>query len=142
MPSSQPGSKVLQASPLFTGDRLLCDEPSTWFPPQTQDSCSRRWCPQHTSYHVAVAGLHLGLRGREGQSLSVHEVKKRVTGCDQDVDSHAKLKIEDGVEALGLCNNTVVPQHLWGFESRNFFLNQGFEPLHGYQTPRVFQAPV
>lgn len=72
---------------------------------------------------MAVAGLHLGLRGREGQSLSVHEVKKRVTGCDQDVDSHAKLKIEDE-EVLGLCNNTVVPQHLWGFESRNF-LNPG-----------------
>ena len=44
---------------------------------------------------MAVAGLHLGLRGREGQSLSVHDVKKRVTGCDQDVDSHTKLKIVD-----------------------------------------------
>ena len=61
--------------------------------------------------------LHIGLRGREGQSLSAHEVKRRVTGCDQDVDAHVKLKIVDE-EVLGLCqatrknNNTVVPQYL------------------------------
>ena len=78
---------------------------------------------------MAVAGLHTGLHGREGQSLSIHEVKKRVTGCDQDVDAYVKLKIVDE-EVLGLCkatgknNNTLVPQYLWGFESRNF-LNPG-----------------
>lgn len=70
-----------------------------------------------------MAELHIGLRGGEGQSLAAHEVKRRVTGYDQDVDAHVKLKIVDE-EVLGLCkatrkNNTVVPQYLWGFESRN-----------------------
>lgn len=88
-------------------------------PPAHLLLCGCGWAPR----------LHTGLHGREGRSLSAYEVKKRVTGCDQDADAHVELKIVDE-EVLGMCkatrtnNNTVVPQYLWGFESRNF-LNPG-----------------
>ena len=51
-----------------------------------------------------MAGLHVGLGGTAGQSLSVHEVTKRVTGCDQDVDTHVELEVIDE-EGLRDCVN-------------------------------------
>ena len=51
-----------------------------------------------------MAGLHVGLGGTAGQSLSVHEVMKRVTGCDQDVDIHVELEVIDE-EGLRDCVN-------------------------------------
>lgn len=43
-------------------------------------------------YQVVVHGLHVGHGGKTGQALLVHEDPKRVTGCDQDIDSHIKLE--------------------------------------------------
>lgn len=59
-----------------------------------------------------------------GQSFSGHEVKKRVTGCDQDLDIHVELEVVDE-EGLRVCkptrkfNNAVVPHCLWDNESWN-----------------------
>ena len=51
-----------------------------------------------------MAGFHVGLGGTAGQSLSLHEVTKRVTGCDQDVDIHVELEVVDE-EVLRDCVN-------------------------------------
>ena len=84
--------------PLFTGDRLEVS-------PHKLSCCgSRRCCCWQGSSQVAEAGLHVGLGGRAGQSLSVHEVAKRVIGCDQDIDIHVELEVIDE-EGLRDCAN-------------------------------------
>lgn len=48
-----------------------------------------------------MAGLHVGHSGKASQALLVHEDPKRVTGRDQDIDSHIKLEAvnEEGLKA-------------------------------------------
>lgn len=52
-------------------------------------------------YQVVMAGLHIGRGGKTGQALLIHEDPERVTGCDQDVDSHIKFEAinEEGLVA-------------------------------------------
>ena len=89
----------------------------------------------------------VGQDGTAGQSLSEHEVKKRVTGCDQVVDMPVKLQVVDE-EGQRACkptrkySNTVVPQSLKGTGSRNPYTTidtkpQGYSGLL-YNTVSVF----
>lgn len=103
--------------------------PTTWFLHTNSTLVIQKTLLQAHLLPSCCGWAPVGQDGTAGQSLSEHEVKKRVTGCDQDADAHVELKIVDE-EVLGMCkatrtnNNTVVPQYLWGFESRNF-LNPG-----------------
>lgn len=47
-----------------------------------------------------MAGLLVGHGGEASQALLIHEDPQRVTGCDEDVDPHVKLKAidEEGLE--------------------------------------------
>ena len=83
-----------------------------------------------------MAGFHVGLGGTAGQSLSLHEVTKMVTGCDQDVDTHVELEVvdEEGLRdcvnpsgkiiiwsSLSICRvtNLGIPTRPWIPNSRN-----------------------
>lgn len=100
-PGCSPPSWVPRCSclhPLFTGDRLEVS-------PHKLGCCgSRRCCCWQGSSQVAEAGFHVWLGSRAGQSLSVREVAKRVTGCDQDIDIHVELEVIDE-EGLRDCAN-------------------------------------
>lgn len=43
-------------------------------------------------YQVVASGLHIGHGGKAGQTLLIHEDPQRVTGCDEDIDSHVELE--------------------------------------------------
>ena len=82
-----------------------------------------------------MAVLHVGLGSMADQSLSEHEVMKRVTGCDQDVDIHVELEVvdEEGLRdcvnppgkiirsSLSVCRvmNPGIPTRPWIPNSRN-----------------------
>lgn len=76
-----------------------------------------------------------GQDGKAGQYLSIHEVKKRVTGCDQDLDIHVELEVVDE-EGLRDCANP--PKKIITQQSLSVcgVLDLGISPPpHGYQTP-------
>lgn len=59
-------------------------------------------------HQVAMARFHIRHGGKTGQAFLIHEDPQRVTGSDQNIDSHVKLEAinEEGLRAYKPRGNT------------------------------------
>ena len=99
----QPGPEALLSSLVHGGQANCVMGPLPGFCTQTQHLWQQKMLLLARFFPSCCGWAPGGLGGTAGQSFSGHEVK-RVTGCDEDLDTHVELEVVDE-EGLRDCAN-------------------------------------
>ena len=137
----QPGPEAFLSSLLHGGQTNCVMGPLPGFCTQTQHLRQQKMLLLAQFFPSCCGWAPGGLGGAAGQSFSGHEVK-RVTGCDQDLDTHVELEVVDE-EGLRDCANPPGKIIIWQSFSVCGVLDLGISPPpHGYQTPGMLWTLV